>query len=148
MADINLNPANIRHDRVLPGYATVTGIKFGDVLVYDTAETNNRRAVKTYASAGGGPIAGVCVSHTDPTDGSAVGDLIEFCSAGIVETNLVTTTAVVKGDVIINSATAGQCKVLAAEGTAWVLGHAHQDMGSTSGVTRIAVELNIHKRAA
>ncbi len=148
MADINLNPADIRHDRVLPGVATVTGIKYGDVLVYDVAETNNRRAVKTLASAAAGPLAGVCVSMTDPTDGTAVGDEIEFCSEGIVEVNLVTTSAVTKGDIIINSATAGQCKVLAGDSTAWQLGTAHQDMGSTSGVTRIAVELNIVKRAA
>ena len=148
MADINLNPSDIRHDRVLPGVATETGIDYGDIVVWDTATTNDRRAVKRLASAGGGPIAGVVVSQTDPTNGSAIGDLLEICDLGVVEVNLVTTTAVVKGDVIINSATAGQAKVLAAEGTAWQLGVAHQDMASTAGVTRIAVILGIVKRAA
>jgi hypothetical protein len=147
MADIGLNPPQTRHDRVVSGVATETGIKFGDVLVWDVATTNQHRAVKRNGTAGEAPLAGVCVTQTDPTNGSAVGDNLEICDLGIVETNLVTTTAIVKGDKIIASGTAGQVKKLAGETTPDVLGRAMQDMASTSGVVRIAVNVNIYQHA-
>lgn len=150
MADVGLNPPGLRHDVVEAGLATETGILFGDVLAMDVATVNDHRAVKRPTAAGGGPIKGVCVSQTSAVggSGSAVGDSLEVCSGGIVEVNLVSGQAVVKGDILIASATAGQVKVLAAEATAWQVGIAEQDMAATVGVVRIACRLQINKRAA
>lgn len=142
MADIGINPRGTRHDRVVGGVAMETGIKFGDVVVEDLASAGQGRAVKRTTVAGDNPIAGVCVTQTGP-DGSAVGDNLEICQEGIVEVNLLTTTAIVKGDELVTSTTAGQVKKLAAEVKPGVLGRANMDMASTAGSVRISVELNI-----
>jgi hypothetical protein len=147
MADIGLNPPGTRHDRVNGGVATTAGLRFGYVVVYDVAAVGQHRAVTTTATAGAGPLAGVVTSQTDPTSGASVGDNLEICDEGIVEVVLVASTAIVKGDLLIASATAGQVKKLAAETTAWVLGIAFQDMPSTASPVRIACKLGIYQHA-
>lgn len=147
MADVGLNPPGTRHDSVVGGLATVTGIKFGHVLVMDTGTTNSRRAVKTTSTAGDAPIAGVCVSQTDPTNGSALNDNLEVCNAGIVEVWLASGNAITKGDKLITSGTAGQVKKLASETTPDILGVAMEDMASQSGAVLIACRLGIYQHA-
>ncbi len=139
--DIGLNPPDTRHDRVIGGKATATGIKFGHVVIKDTAATG-RRDCKLTSTAGDKPVMGVVVSQTDPTNGSAVGDDLEICDAGIVECYLEASSTIVFGDVLITSATPGCVKKLAAEGTYDIVGRAHQDMISGATLVRIAVELN------
>lgn len=147
--DIGLNPPGLRHDRVVAGYATSTGIKFGYAVIKDTAATGNRRAVTTTTTPGAGPVAGVVVSQTDPTDGSAVGDQLEVCDSGIVEVNLAASNAITKGDLLIMSATAGAVKKIGAETDPVIVGVAAQDMASQAGVVRIAMEMGtgfyVHK---
>jgi hypothetical protein len=145
--DIGLNPTGTRHDRVAAGYATETGIKFGDVLVWDTASTGNHRAVKRTSTAGDAPLAGVCITQTDPTNGTAVGDFIEVCYSGVVEVNIVASQALTKGDKLISSTTAGACKKLASETTPDVLGRCNMDLASTASVVRVSCEVNIYQHA-
>lgn len=147
MADIGFNPPGLRHDRVVAGLATEAGIIFGDLLIQDTATVNDHRAAKRTAIAGGGPVKGVCVSQMGPSGGS-LGDSLEVCDEGIVEINLVPLQAVVKGDILIASTTAGAVKVLAAEALAWQVGIADMDMAAQAGVVRISCRLQINKRAA
>jgi hypothetical protein len=147
MADIGLNPPGTRHDRVNSGVGTTAGLKFGFAVVYDVAAVNQHRAVTTTATAGAGPLAGVVVAQTDPVSGSAVGDNLEICDVGIVEVWLAANQAIVKGDLIIASGTAGMVKKAAAETTPWVLGVAFQDMASTATPVRIAVKLGIYQHA-
>jgi hypothetical protein len=147
MADIGFNPPGLRHDRVLAGVATVTGIKFGHCLVMDTAATGQHRAVKTDNTAGEGPLAGVCVTQTDPTNGSASGDSLEVCDEGVVEVLLASSNAITKGDLLINSGTAGQVKKLGGETTPWILGVALEDMSSQSSPVLIACKLGIYQHA-
>lgn len=142
MADIGINPRGTRHDRVVGGVATEAGIKFGDVVVMDTAATGQGRAVKRTTTAGDKPIAGVVVTQCGPS-GCAIGDNLEICEEGIVEVNLLTATAIAKGDELVTSTTAGQVKKLAAEALPGILGRANMDMASTTGSVRISCELNI-----
>jgi hypothetical protein len=145
--DIGLNPTGTRHDRVVPGYAVETGIKFGDVLVWDTSSTVNHRACKRTTTAGDAPLAGVCVTQTDPVNGTAIGDVIEICSAGIAEVNVVSSQALTKGDKLVSSTTAGAAKKLASETTPDILGRVNMDLASTASVTRVSVEINIYQHA-
>lgn len=141
MADYGLNPAGVRHDRVVGGSATVTGLKFGHVVVKDTATTNDRKAVKSTTTACDKPVAGVIVSQTDPTNGSAVGDVLEICDQGIVEAWVVTGSSGVKGDKLITSTTAGQLKKLAAETGGDVVGRANMDWNASAGAILISLTL-------
>lgn len=145
--DSGINPTGTRHNRVLPGYATETGIKFGDVLVWDTSSTVNHRAVKRTTNAGDAPLAGVCVTQTDPTNGSAVGDFIEVCDLGICEVNIVASQALTKGDKLISSTTAGAAKKLASETTPDILGRVNMDLSSTASVVRVSVIVDIYQHA-
>jgi len=140
-ADVGLNPPGTRHDVVVPGVSSGTGIKFGDAVLMDVSLTTKHRAVALTATAGSKPVAGVCVSQTDPTNGSADGDSLEICEEGIVEVNLAASNAITKGDLLITSATAGAVKKLGSETGADIVGEAMQDMGSQAGVVRIACKL-------
>ena len=147
MADIGLNPPGTRHDRVVSGVASVAGIKFGDVVLMDVAASGQHAAVTLTATAGASPIKGICVTQTNPTTGSAIGDPLEICTQGIAEVNLAASTVIVKGDKLITSTTLGAVKKLAAETTPDVLGRADQDMASTANVTRISCEIGIYQHA-
>lgn len=147
MADIGLNPPGTRHDKVVGGAATVTGILFGHLLVMDTGSAGAHRAVTNVSTAGVGPTAGVCVSQTDPTSGSAVGDNLEVCYDGIVEVWLAASNTIAKGDKLIHSGTAGQVKKMASETTPEVVGVAMQDMASNANPTKIAMRLGIYQHA-
>ena len=142
MADIGFNPVALRHDRVVGGVATETGIKFGDVVIMDVASTNQFRAVKCTTTAGDKPVRGVCVSQTDPTIGSSVGDNLEICDVGQPEVWLATSQTIVKGDRLVTSTEAGRVKKLAAETGGDIVGVAAQDAVSTGSPIRIAVTLH------
>jgi hypothetical protein len=141
MADIGLNPPGTRHDRVVGGKATVTGIRFGHVLIKDTT-TPNHRDVKLTTTPGAQPVAGICASQTDPTVGSAVGDDLEVVDAGIAEVWLAPSQTIVKGDQLVTSATSGAVKKRAAETPADIVGRAFQDATSGASPILISVELN------
>src|SRR5258708_5478255 len=145
--DIGVNPTGTRHDRVLAGYATETGIKFGDIVRWDTASTGNHRAIIRTTTAGDNQIAGVVVSQTDPTSGSAVGDLLEVCDLGVCEVNVVASQTLVKGDLLISSTTAGAVKKIASETTPDVLGRVNMDLTSIASVVRVSVNVNIYQHA-
>jgi len=147
MADVGLCPPGTRHDKVIGGVASVTGIKFGHVVLMDTAATGLHRSVTTTATAGSAPIAGVVVSQTDPTNGSAVGDNLEICYSGIVEVVLAASNAITKGDKLITAAVAGQVKKLASETTPDILGVAMEDMASNANAVRIACRVGIYQHA-
>lgn len=149
MSDFGKNPAGIRHDMVVPGVATVTGIKFGDVVVIDrTGSATDHKAVKLPTAAGENYVRGICVSQTDPSSGSAVGDVLEICVEGIAECNIVASQALTAGDELVTSTTPGAAKKLASETTPDVIGRTVQDLASTAAVTRVGVELHIRRNPA
>jgi Uncharacterized conserved protein (DUF2190) len=147
MPDIGLNPPGTRHDRVVGGVASIAGLKFGNVVVMDVAAAGFHRAVTATTTPGGGPLAGVITSQTDPVNGTAIGDNLEICDEGIVEVWLVSGQAIVKGDLLVASATAGMVTKHGAETTPWILGIAFQDMASQSAPVRIAAKLGIYQHA-
>lgn len=143
MSAIGLNPRGTRHDRVVGGVAGVTGIKFGDVVIWDTSATTEPRTVKKTTTAGDKPVAGVCVTMTDPTNGSAVGDKLEICQVGVVELNMAASETLSPGDEVVTSTTSGAAKKLGAEVKPDIIGRANMFLASTAGVVRVSVELNI-----
>lgn len=147
MSDIGLNPRATRHDVVVGGVATETGIKFGDVVVVDTAATGQGRAIKRTTTAGANGVRGVVVTQTDPTNGSAVGDNLEVCTRGTVEINIVANQALTKNDQLVTSTTAGAAKKLLSETTPDVIGRVNMDLASTASVVRVSCDLNIYQHA-
>ena len=150
LADILINPP--RSDRrVVPGMvATVTGITYGMVVIYDTG-TTNFRDVKLPAGAGSISVAGVVADQGDPNNSGqfAVGDEFGVCVDGIVEVLLDAGQSCTKGGYAITGATAGTVKTVAGESAPYsIVGQFMETLTAGSSPTLVSVRVGLHHRVA
>lgn len=148
--DFGINPP--RSDRrVVPGMvATVTGITYGMVVIYDTG-TTNFRDVKLPAGAGSISVAGVVADQGDPNNSGqfAVGDEFGACVDGIVEVLLDAGQTATKGAYAITGATAGTVKPIASESAPYsIVGQFMQTATAGSSPMLVSLRVGLHHRQA
>lgn len=144
-ADIGINPFGSDRREFLPGVATVTGIKYGMVVIGDTA-TTNARDVKLPTGAGNTGVRGVVADQGDPNSSSAfaVGDEFGVCIAGVAEVLLVAGGVATKDAPCITAATAGTVKPVAAESAPYdVVGTFAQTYDNSGGGSAVLVSVNV-----
>lgn len=143
--DIGLNPFRSDRRQFEGCVATVTGVKYGMVVVADTG-TTNARDVKLPTSAGATGVRGVVSDQGDPnsSDGFAVGDEFGCCVDGIVEVLLDAGEACVKDEPAICGATDGTVKPLAAESAPYdIVGTFAQTYSNAAGATPVLVSMKV-----
>ena len=143
--DIRLNP--FRSDRrMFSGcVATATGIKYGMVVIGDTA-TTNARDVKLPTAAGSVGVRGVVSDQGDPnaSDAFAVGDEFACCIDGTVEVLLASGQIATKDAPAITAAAGGAVKPLGAEAKPFdVVGTFAETRDNSGGATAVLVSLNV-----
>jgi hypothetical protein len=143
--DIGTNPPTSDRRSFKGCVATVSGIKYGHVVIFDTG-TTNFRDTKLPAGAAATLLKGVVSDQGDPNSSGAfaVGDEFACCDGGEVEVLLdAGATAVTKGQPVISSATAGTVKGWTNETAVDVLGEFTQDYDNSLGSSAVLVSMRV-----
>lgn len=141
IADIGINPVTSDRRRTHGSVATVTGIKYGMVVIGDTGTTNHRD-VKLPAGANATLTRGVVQDQGDPNNSAqfAIGDEFGVCVDGDVEVLLDTGAVATKDTGACTSGTAGTVKN--DTGTGDLVGVFNQTYDNSGGAAPVLVSMN------
>jgi hypothetical protein len=114
--DIGTNPFTSDRRLFLGAYSTVSGVKYGAVVIYDTGD-NNSRSVKLPTAAGATGVLGIVAEQGDPNSSGAfaVGDEFAVCVEGVAECLLSASAVATKGGLAITDSANGTIKPWVAE---------------------------------
>lgn len=142
--DIGLNPFKSDRRMFAGCVATVTGIKYGMVVIGDTG-TTNARDVKLPAGANATLVRGVVSDQGDPNNSGAfaVGDEFGCCVEGAVEVLLDAGATATKDTGACTSATPGTVKN--DTGTGDLVGVFAQTYDNSGGGSAVLVSMYVRK---
>ena len=147
--DIRLNPFRSDRRQFSGCVATATGIKYGMVVIGDTA-TTNARDVRLPAGANATLTRGVVSDHGDPNaagalvDSFAVGDEFACCVGGDVEVLLDAGATATKDTAACTAATVGTVKN--DTGTGDVVGYFNMTYDNSAGALPVLVSMRMGKQ--
>lgn len=142
--DVGINPFTSDR-RLFEGcVSTVATIKYGMVVIGDTA-TTNARDVKLPAGAAANNVRGVVSDQGDPNNGGAFATGEEFgcCVGGLVEALLDAGEICVKDTPAITGATPGTVQAWTAEANVDIVGRFAQSYDNSAGLVPVLVSLNV-----
>lgn len=142
--DIRINPFFSDRREFQGAVATVTGIKYGMVVIGDTA-TTNARDVKLPAGANATLTRGVVANQGDPNNSGAfaVGDEFSVCTSGLVEVLLDAGATATKDTPACTAATVGTVKN--DTGTGDIVGIFAQTYDNSGGSSPVLVSMDVKR---